>query len=73
MNQARTTASFTPSVDGEKNSWDSKYNTNNFYSNHDNNGPYVPTDAAEAPRKDTYSEKDQAYNAERLAHLHVDT
>jgi len=52
--------------------WDKVHNSNNFYSKHSNNGPYVATTKDEAANTDTYSEKDQGYNVgDYVAHRHI--
>lgn len=54
------------------NDFDATHNSNNFYSQHSNNGQYVHTDATEAARTDTYNQKDQSYNGQQVAHVHID-
>lgn len=53
--------------------WDATHNSNNFYSKHSNNGPYVATTKDQAANTDTYNENDQAYTlGDYVAHKHVD-
>jgi hypothetical protein len=72
----------------DANRWDKQFNSNNFYSQHDNHGEYsadhalsnnMANDNANTEQRMSvdgsvteYSEKDHTYNGQRVAHLHID-
>merc|ERR1712054_75554 len=55
--------------------YDTAYNSNNFYSKHSNNGAYTTSTIASSlqGQATTYSENDHTYAGQRVAHKHVNT